>query len=116
MRYLAYISILAWCISPVLGNVEKTIFIAPEPIDYHTLRQQPNLDTLKLEVLNPSNLTLRRQLSPAKPGSQSGNEAWFLLDRLKHRRRYEVRICWLATVRYHLISPQRKIFFFSQGL
>jgi len=104
MRYLSYVLNLAWCILPVLGNVEKTIFLGPEPIDHHIRQQQPNLDTLRLEVLSPIDYTLRRQLSPAKPGSPQGTDAWFLLDQLKHKQRYEVRICWAATVGLHLFA------------
>lgn len=104
MRHLTYLLGLTLCILPILGNVEKTIFIGPEPVDHHILQQRPSLDALKLEVLDPSNFALRRQLNPAKPGSPKGTEAWFLLDQLKHNQRYEVRICWLATVSQFLIA------------
>ena len=98
MRCLAYIFGLALYTLPVLGNVEKTIFIGPESIDNYILTQQPSLDALNLEILNPAEYFLRRQLNPAKPGSLKGSEAWFVLDRLKHKQRYEVRVCWAATV------------------
>jgi hypothetical protein len=101
MRLLAYLQSLAWCIIPALGNVEKTIFLAPEAI--HIPQQHPHLGDLKLEVLTPWNSTLRRQLPAAfpKPGLDKGKEAWFLLDGLTPRQRYEVRICWAATVSSH---------------
>ncbi len=101
MRLLACIYSLAWC-SPVLGNVEKVIFLGPEPVDIHNPQQQPNIDSLRLEVLSPLNTQLRRQLSASFPNSLSpkGTEAWFLLDRLRPQQRYEVRICWAATVRF----------------
>lgn len=101
MRLLACIYSLAWC-SPVLGNVEKAIFLGPEPVDIHNPQQQPNIDSLRLEVLSPLNTQLRRQLSASFPSSTSpkGTEAWFLLDRLRPKQRYEVRICWAATVRF----------------
>lgn len=98
MRLLAYLQSLAWCISLVHGNVEKTVFLAPEAI--HIPQQHPNLEDLQLEVLSSSKLQLRRQLPAVFPTSSSprGAEAWFLLDRLTQHQRYEVRICWAATV------------------
>lgn len=97
MRLLAYLQSLAWCIFLVHGNVEKTIFLAPEAIQIY--QQHPNLEDLKLEVLSSTNPTLRRQLSAAfpKPASPEGIAAWFLLDKLTQHQRYEVRICWAAT-------------------
>ena len=98
MWQLTFLLSLALCMLPILGNVEKTIFIGPDPIDHQPFQQHPNLEALRLETLNPSRFSLRRTLYPAKPGSLIGNEAWFLLDQLKREQRYEVRICWLATV------------------
>ena len=98
MRLLAYLQSLAWCIYLVHGNVEKTIFLAPAPI--HISHQHPNLEDLNLEALSPSTAELRRQLPAAFPelANPKGSEAWFLLDRLTQHQRYEVRICWAATV------------------
>ena len=105
MRLLAYMQILAWCISLVHGNVEKTIFLAPEVIQIP--QQHPNLEDLPLEALSPSRPVLRRQLPAAfpNPGSPKGIEAWFLLDRLTQHQRYEVRICWAATVSLLTLIP-----------
>ena len=98
MRLLAYLQSLAWCIFLVHGNVEKTIFLAPEAIQIP--QQHPNLQSLNLQALSPSNPELRRQLFATfpKPSSPKGTEAWFLLDRLTQHQRYEVRVCWAATV------------------
>ena len=106
MRLLAYLQSLAWCISLVHGNVEKTIFLAPEAIQIP--QQHPSFEDLKLEVLSPSKPGLRCQLPAAfpKPGSPKGTEAWFLLDRLTQHQRYEVRICWAATVSLWTLTPQ----------
>lgn len=106
MRLLAYLQSLAWCISLVHGNVEKTIFLAPEAIQIP--QQHPNLQRLNLQALSPSNLVLRRQLFATfpKPSSPKGTEAWFLLDRLTQHQRYEVRICWAATVSSLTLSSQ----------
>ena len=98
MRLLAYLQSLSWCIFLVQGNVEKTIFFGPEAIQIP--QQHPSLQDLKLETLSPSKPDLRRQLSAAfpKPSTPKGTEAWFLLEGLKQHQRYEVRICWAATV------------------
>lgn len=97
MRLMACLQSLAWCIFLVHGNVEKTVFLAPEAIQIP--QQHPNLEDLHLEALSPSKPGLRRQLPAAfpKPASPKGIEAWFLLDRLTQHQRYEVRICWAAT-------------------
>lgn len=103
MRFLAYLQSLAWCIFPtVLGNVEKTIFLAPEPININK-QLRPNLDTLRLGVISPSGSSIRRQLSASFPRANTpkGTSAWFLLQELNQGQRYEVRICWAATVRKH---------------
>lgn len=98
MRLLASLSILAWCIAPVSANAEKVVFLAPEII--HSLDQRPTLDELNLAVLTPSNWTIRTHLIASFPTSERvlGTEAWFLLDGLSPHRRYEVRLCWSATV------------------
>ena len=98
MRLLAYLQSLAWCISLVHGNVEKTIFLAPEAIQIP--QQHPNLGDLNLQLLSPSNSELRRQLPAAfpTPANPKGTAAWFLLEKLTPHQRYEVRICWAATV------------------
>lgn len=92
---------LVWCFLTALcnGNVEKAIFIAPEAIDIFD--QHTNLDTLRLEVLSHHNLSLRRRIPAAfpTPDSKRGTESWFLLENLNQHQRYEVRICWAATVR-----------------
>lgn len=99
MRLLAYLQSLAWCIFLVHGNVEKTIFLAPEAIQIPQ-QQHPNLRDLNLQVLSPSKPQLRRQLPAAfpTPANPKGIAAWFLLERLTQHQRYEVRICWAATV------------------
>ena len=106
MQLLLILQSLAWCIFPVLGNVEKTIFLGPEAI--HIPQQHPNLDDLNLEVLSPTASRLRRRLPAAFASLENpqGTQAWFLLDRLKQDQRYEVRICWAAIVGSHLLSYQ----------
>ncbi len=81
------------------ANVEKRIFSAPESVLIP--QGQPNLDQLRLDTLTPYNSTLRRQLKAAFPTSTDpeGPATWYLLDSLVDQRRYELRVCWLATVR-----------------
>ena len=98
MRLLAFLQSLVLYILPILGNVEKTIFLGPEAVQLS--EQQPSLEQLHLERLSHSRPTLRRELPAAfpKPNSIKGKDAWFLLDGLRQHQRYEVRICWAATV------------------
>ncbi len=98
MRYLLSILSLACCTFPALSNVEKTIFLAPAPIDIP--QQHSSLDDLHLQVLSPSNPTLRRQVPAAfpKPEAIKGLGTWYLIEELREQNRYEVRLCWAATV------------------
>lgn len=91
----------------VRANVEKTIFVAPEAI--HIPQQHPSLDVLHLDVLTHLFPTLRTQLAASFQQllESRGSELWFLLDDLRQEQRYEVRICWAATVR--LYSSRYKI-------
>lgn len=82
-----------------LANVEKTIFLTPASI--HVPREHPNLDDLELEVLTPARWRLQHQIVASFPTVSDGfrgTETWLLLEGLEERRRYEVRICWAATV------------------
>ena len=81
-----------------IANVEKTIFIAPSaltiPLDH------PTFENLHLQTLSPENSTIRTQLHREFPSDNSprGPESWFILSDLTEGQRYEVRICWPATV------------------
>ena len=83
----------------VQANVEKTIFIAPPETTIPS--EQPDLDDLGLERLSPQNPIVRTQLNASFPTTDApdGVESWFFLENLKPGQRYEVRVCWLATVR-----------------
>lgn len=102
MQLLAFLQTLACCVLLVLGNVEKTIFLGPEPI--RVPHQRPNLQNLHLDTLSPSTSTLRLKLPAAfpKPNAVRGEASWFLLDELRQHQRYEVRLCWAATVSKHI--------------
>ncbi|KAF2084701.1 hypothetical protein K490DRAFT_17936, partial [Saccharata proteae CBS 121410] len=73
------------------ANVEKTIFLGPDPLQLPDVR--PGLEDLRLSSLSPAKSTLRTRL----PVSFAGKQHWFLLEDLEEGRRYEVRICWAAT-------------------
>jgi len=83
------------------ANVEKTILVAPE---LTLLPQDASIDNLYLTSLNPDHLSIRTQVNASFPTESfpKGTETWLLLEDLAPGRRYEVRICWLATVCRHL--------------
>ncbi|KAL2412443.1 hypothetical protein ABEF92_008890 [Exophiala dermatitidis] len=80
----------------VYANVEKIIFLAPSaeppPAD-------ASIDNLLLAPLSEQFSSVRTQVNASfpTPDSPKGTENWFLLEGLVPGRRYEVRICWLAT-------------------
>ncbi|EXJ60400.1 hypothetical protein A1O7_04552 [Cladophialophora yegresii CBS 114405] len=86
----------AWLIHSAFANVEKTIFVAPaaEPPP-----QDASIDSLLLTRLSEQHPLARTFLNASFPTADSpkGVETWFLLEGLRPQRRYEVRICWLAT-------------------
>ncbi|RVX73608.1 hypothetical protein B0A52_02497 [Exophiala mesophila] len=80
----------------VVANTEKVVFVAPtaEP-----LPSDASIDNLLLTSFSepfPSARTYINASFPTKD-SEKGTETWFLLEQLQPGRRYEVRICWLAT-------------------
>lgn len=80
----------------VLANVEKDIFIAPQPGSIPS-----ELAQLELATLTPSKPCIRLRLDAMFPTDTEplGEASWFLLEDLNPGQRYEVRACWLATVR-----------------
>jgi hypothetical protein len=96
-------ALFALLVTAALANTEKTIFVAPAPI---TLPDAgPRLADLKLDTLVPSSssatASVQRALSVAFPTEDApqGRESWYLLQGLGEGQRYEVRVCWAATVR-----------------
>lgn len=83
------------------ANVEKTIFIAP-PRTKIPAEQPAGLDDLGLPRLSPAPMeaAIRAHLNASFPTHDAphGMESWFYLERLVPGVRYEVRVCWLATV------------------
>ncbi|KAJ0124645.1 hypothetical protein J7T55_005985 [Diaporthe amygdali] len=84
-------------ISLASANVEKTIFLGPEPVNIP--EQQPSLLSLNLDTLTPENWSLRTHIEAIFPTEDfaRGKSTWLILDNLTESQRYEVRICWLAT-------------------
>lgn len=82
----------------VFANVEKTIFLGPSAVTL--LDVHPSLDDLHLHSLSNLKPILPTQLSVQFPSDSKrhGLESWYLLSSLEEGRRYEVRICWPATV------------------
>lgn len=95
---LANLICLTLGISLASANVEKTIFLGPEPVNIPD--QQPSLSSLNINTLTPEGWSLRTHLEAIFPTAEfeRGRSSWFILDNLTEGQRYEVRICWLATV------------------
>jgi len=91
---------LFWFSTLVVANVEKTIFVAPAE---STLAiDGPSLENLCLKSLTPkeSDRKIRISLPASFPTKDKslGESSWSILQNLKPGQRYEVRICWSATV------------------
>ena len=104
MRFLAALSSSALWVLPVIANVEKTIFCAPEAVDVSV--DHSSLHQLALDVLTPFDTTLQTDLDASFPtlAEPFGNDTWLLLEDLSQDQRYEVRICWAATVSQFLLG------------
>lgn len=96
----------------VWGNTEKTIFFGPSPVDVQSAYSELNM--LRLVPLNPGDFTIRTHLNAGFPNEFKNDEpsslrdgipSWFILYSLTKGQRYEVRICWAATVG-HLLHPK----------
>lgn len=103
---LSYYSILLGSLSSVQANVEKTIFTTARSIN--APKEHPNRQDLRLDALSPSRWRLRRELPSSFPiaAKSRGTETWLLLERLVEQQRYEVRICWAATVSSTILSSR----------
>jgi hypothetical protein len=95
--YLIVVLLLIY-IQFAVANVEKVIFLGPSNVQIPT--QHPTLQDLQLHTLSPQNGTVRTKLRAEFPTNASvwGEISWVLLEKLAEGQRYEVRICWAATV------------------
>jgi len=84
----------------VLANTEKDIFLAPDVFYDTAPADDPFLPVCVQNSLSPSTRQLRTRLAVAFPEEQHphGTESWYLLSGLEAGKRYEVRVCWVATV------------------
>lgn len=92
--------IIITLLSPVIANVEKAIFTAPEAITIPL--QKPSLEDLNLSVLTHDDSSIRANLTRVFPNEPknyaTGAATWLLLDSLNAGQRYELRVCWAAIV------------------
>jgi hypothetical protein len=67
----------------------------------------PTLDDLQLTELSPRHCAIRTYLAASFPSNASryGTSSWLLLHGLQEGQRYEVRICWAATVCHIPLLP-----------
>lgn len=96
--YKSILTLLALLTTLATANVEKAIFIAPPSTTIPS--SGPDIDDLGVERLSPEDPIVRTQLNASFPTALApeGTESWFFLENLKPGQRYEVRVCWLATV------------------
>jgi hypothetical protein len=87
----------------VSSNTEKTIFLGPSQAQIPV--EHPTLEDLQLEALSPEQWSLRTHIRAEFPTTSSkyGQASWYLLHGLQEGQRYEVRICWAATVRATMV-------------
>jgi len=89
----------------VAANTEKVIFLGPSSLQVPV--EHPTLEDLQLEALSPQQWSLRTHLQAEFPNNASkyGQSSWMILHRLQESQRYEVRICWAATVSHRQAFP-----------
>ncbi|KEQ76829.1 hypothetical protein M436DRAFT_69769 [Aureobasidium namibiae CBS 147.97] len=97
MLFLPVLFFTCFLAVPAIANVEKTIFTAPDSINFGDAR--PNLIDLHLDILSPERLSVRTLVPVIFPTEKHtrGLSSWYILDNLRPGQRYEVRICWAAT-------------------
>ena len=104
--------ILSLLTHSIEANVEKVVFLGPEQTSEHSHLPHHTLLT-HIEWLNPTNTTIRRKIHATFEDNsytsvqQEQQEAWVLLNGLEARQRYEVRVCWPATVSGHMRTQDR---------
>ena len=106
----------------VYANTEKAIFLGPRAVDVSSAvavaaaaaASEPAAlegDLRRIHVLTPEDPQVRTHLGAQFPSTSypKGKPTWLALAGLAEGRRYEVRICWPATVSFILYS----VFLFS---
>lgn len=98
MTICALLLLICSYVVQIAANTEKVIFSAPDLISLS--KSGPSLAALSLETLSPSQTQLRTTI-PVTFGdtvNPRGNQSWYILSNLTPSKRYEVRVCWAATV------------------
>jgi hypothetical protein len=97
----------AWTVN---ANVEKTIFLGPSAVTFPDAR--PSLDDLHLRSISSREPVLATRLSVQFPSGPKphGLDSWYILSDLEADRRYEVRVCWPATVSFLLLPRYRRLY------
>lgn len=104
MILLPFLAAIGFLVALAKANTEKIIFTAPEYINLGDAR--PSLSDLQLDTFTPTELQLRTALPVAFPNDQEafGLQSWYLLQALTQGQRYEVRVCWPASVRVSFLA------------
>lgn len=96
MRNITILQLLLLCLL-VRANVEKLIFLGPQRgPEVEELASLGYLD--RLPRLSTSVTSVRHQALARFPPTTASSETWILLEGLKRGQRYEVRVCWSASV------------------
>lgn len=100
MRVVCSLFCISTLVRTIAANVEKTIFLGPSAIQIP--RQHPTIADLQLQTLTPDASKIRANVTASfsSPENPDGTISWYLLEGLTTGQRYEVRICWAATVRH----------------
>lgn len=95
MRFI-FPGLALWRTLPTWANVEKVIFLTPAA----TTNSLINLAVFDVAILSPSERVINRRLPVAFANSTDplGTTTWLQLEALTGQQRYEVRVCWAATV------------------
>lgn len=95
---LQFICLTGLLVASATANTEKAIFLGPETVNIP--QTHPNLEDLHIDTLTPDNWAIRTHLGAQFPTNSSkfGKATWLVLDKLTEGQRYEVRVCWAATV------------------
>jgi hypothetical protein len=117
MRRSKLLFILPLLFLSAAANVEKVIFAAPPA---ESLPDDASIHNLLLPSLSEARSSIRTHVNASFPTTDAprGDTTWLLLQELRPGRRYEVRVCWLATVSfmYGSTSMRRLIETATNGL
>ncbi|KAI1460970.1 hypothetical protein F4805DRAFT_416166 [Annulohypoxylon moriforme] len=105
-------------IASVFANTEKAIFLGPPTANIPSAH--PTLEDLHVDILTPTNWSIRTHLEAQFPNisSPNGKATWLILDELTEGQRYEVRVCWAATqpTQFKITTYELQTVFETPGL